>query len=30
MTALLRAENGGNVEDVLTHYRDARYPEETP
>ena len=30
MTALLRAENGGNVEDVLTHYRDTHYPEETP
>ena len=30
MTALLRAENGGNVEDVLAHYRDAHYPEETP
>ena len=28
--ALLRAENGGNVEDVLTHYRDTHYPEETP
>lgn len=26
--ALLRAENGGNVEDVLTHYRDTHYPEE--
>ena len=25
MTALLRAENGGNVEDVLTHYRDTHY-----
>ena len=22
MAALLRAENGGNVEDVLTHYRE--------
>lgn len=30
MTVLLHAENGGNVEDVLTHYRDTRYPEETP
>ena len=30
MTALLRAENGGNVEDVLAHYRDTHYPEETP
>lgn len=29
MTALLRAENGGDVEDVLTHYRDTHYPEET-
>lgn len=28
MTALLHAENGGNVEDVLTHYRDAHYPEQ--
>ena len=27
MTALLRAENGGNVEDVLAHYRDTHYPE---
>lgn len=25
--ALLRAENGGNVEDVLTHYRDTHHPE---
>ena len=25
MAALLRAENGGNVEDVLTHYRDTHY-----
>ena len=30
MTVLLHAENGGNVEDVLTHYRDTHYPEETP
>ena len=30
MAALLYAENGGNVEDVLAHYRDAHYPEETP
>ena len=30
MAALLRAENGGNVEDVLTHYRDTHYPEESP
>ena len=30
MAALLRAENGGNVEDVLAHYRDTHYPEETP
>ena len=30
MTVLLRAENGGNVEDVLTHYRDTHYPEESP
>ena len=30
MTALLHADNGGNVEDVLTHYRDTHYPEETP
>ena len=30
MAALLRAENGGNVEDVLTHYRDTHYPEEAP
>ena len=30
MAALLHAENGGNVEDVLTHYRDTHYPEETP
>ena len=30
MTALLHAENGGNVEDVLTHYRDTHYPKETP
>ena len=30
MTALLCAENGGNVEDVLAHYRDTHYPEETP
>ena len=30
VTVLLRAENGGNVEDVLTHYRDTHYPEETP
>lgn len=29
-TVLLRAENGGNVEDVLTHYRDTHYPEESP
>ena len=29
MAALLYAENGGNVEDVLAHYRDAHYPEET-
>lgn len=25
ITALLHAENGGNVEDVLTHYRDTHY-----
>ena len=30
MTVLLHAENGGNVEDVLTHYRDTHYPEESP
>ena len=30
MTALLRAGDGGNVEDVLAHYRDIHYPEETP
>ena len=30
MAALLHAENGGNVEDVLAHYRDTHYPEETP
>ena len=30
MTVLLHAENGGNVEDVLAHYRDTHYPEETP
>ena len=32
MTVLLHAENGGNVEDVLTHYRDTHcpIPEETP
>ena len=30
MAALLRAENGGNVEDVLTHYRGTHYPEESP
>ena len=30
MTVLLRAENGGEAEDVLAHYRDAHYPEETP
>lgn len=30
MAALLHAENGGNVEDVLTHYSDTHYPEETP
>ena len=30
MTALLYAENGGNVEDVLTHYRNSIHPEETP
>lgn len=30
MAVLLHAENGGNVEDVLTHYRDTHYPEETP
>lgn len=30
MTVLLHAENGGNVEDVLTHYRDTLHPEETP
>ena len=30
MAALLRAENGGNVEDVLTHYRNSIHPEETP
>lgn len=28
VTALLRAENGGNVEDVITHYRDTHHPEE--
>ena len=28
MAVLLHAENGGNVEDVLTHYRDTHYPEE--
>ena len=30
MTVLLRAENGGEAEDVLTHYRDTLHPEETP
>ena len=30
MAALLYAENGGNVEDVLTHYRNSIHPEETP
>ena len=30
MAALLRAENGGEAEDVLTHYRDTHYPEESP
>ena len=30
MAALLCAENGGNVEDVLTHYRNSIHPEETP
>ena len=30
MAALLRAENGGEAEDVLTHYRDTLHPEETP
>ena len=30
MAALLRAENGGNVEDVLTHYRDTHCHEESP
>ena len=28
MAALLYAENGGNVEDVLTHYRNSIHPEE--
>ena len=28
MAALLRAENGGEAEDVLTHYRDTLHPEE--
>ena len=30
MAALLRAENGGEAEDVLTHYRDTLHPAETP
>ena len=30
MTALLRAENGGEAEDVLAHFRDTLHPEETP
>ena len=30
VTVLLRAENGGEAEDVLAHFRDAHYPEETP
>ena len=30
MAALLRAESGGEAEDVLTHYRDTLHPEETP
>ena len=30
MTALLRAENGGEAEDVLAHFRDTHCPEETP
>ena len=30
VTVLLHAENGGNVEDVLTHYRDTHYPEGAP
>ena len=30
MTALLRAENGGEAEDVLAHFRDTLHPKETP
>ena len=30
MTVLLHAEAGGDVEGVLTNYRDTHYPEETP
>ena len=30
MAVLLRAENGGEAEDVLAHYRDTHYPEEAP
>ena len=29
MAVLLRAENGGEAEDVLAHFRDTHYPEET-
>ena len=30
MTVLLHAETGGDVEGVLTNYRDTFHPEETP
>ena len=30
MTVLLRAENGGEAEDVLAHFRDTLHPKETP
>ena len=30
MTVLLHAETGGDVEGVLTNYRDTHHPEETP
>ena len=30
MAALLRAENGGEAEDVLAHFRDTLHPKETP
>ncbi|MFD4007903.1 hypothetical protein ACFWQK_09265 [Brachybacterium paraconglomeratum] len=30
VTVLLRAENGGEAEDVLAHFRDAHYPGEAP